>query len=113
MPADPEASDTPGRSARAVRLATARRRVAPSGPPVSLLSDDDLYLFNEGSHLRLWEHLGAHALTASDGTVGVYFAVWAPDARRVSVVGNFNGWRDDANPLAPRGTSGIGACPMS
>jgi 1,4-alpha-glucan branching enzyme len=74
---------------------------------VSLLSDDDLYLFNEGSHLRLWEHLGAHRITAPDGTRGVYFAVWAPDAGRVSVVGDFNGWRPGQHALAPRANSGI------
>ena len=79
----------------------------PEPPPVSLLSDDDLYLFNEGSHLRLWEHLGAHEVTTPDGTSGVYFAVWAPSARTVSVIGDFNGWDVAATLLAPRASSGI------
>ncbi len=73
---------------------------------VSLLTEDDLFLFNEGSHFRLFEKLGAHPLTV-DGTAGVYFAVWAPDAEAVAVVGDFNGWRSDRHPLSPRGVSGI------
>ena len=60
----------------------------------SLLSDQDLYLFNEGTHLRLWEKLGAHPV---DG--GTYFAVWAPNAERVSVIGDFNGWDPERHPL--------------
>ena len=74
---------------------------------MSLLTDDDLHLFNEGSHLRLWERLGAHLATAPDGRVGTYFAVWAPGARRVSVVGDFNGWDTAAHVLSPRANSGI------
>jgi 1,4-alpha-glucan branching enzyme len=70
---------------------------------LSLVSEQDLYLFNEGSHVRLWEHLGAHPL---DGG-GVVFGVWAPSAERVSVIGDFNGWDREADPLAPRGSSGI------
>jgi 1,4-alpha-glucan branching enzyme len=79
----------------------------PGAPAVSLLSDDDLYLFNEGSHLRLWEHLGAHRAVTPDGTSGVYFAVWAPDAASVSVIGDFNGWDRTVNAMHPRATSGI------
>jgi 1,4-alpha-glucan branching enzyme len=74
--------------------------------PSTLLSDDDLYLFNEGTHRRLYERLGAHPRTI-DGARGVNFAVWAPNARRLSVIGDFNGWRDDAHPLESRGGSGI------
>jgi 1,4-alpha-glucan branching enzyme len=51
----------------------------------------DLHLFGEGNHLRLWEKLGAHPLTVG-GESGVHFAVWAPNAQRVSVIGDFNGW---------------------
>ncbi len=72
----------------------------------SPLSDDDLFLFNEGSHFALWEKLGAHAGTV-DGRSGTFFAVWAPDAEGVSVLGDFNGWNRDAHPLAPHGESGI------
>jgi 1,4-alpha-glucan branching enzyme len=72
----------------------------------SLLTADDLYLFNEGSHFRLWEKLGAHR-AEENGRAGVRFGVWAPDAERVSVVGDFNGWDRGAAPLQPRGHSGI------
>ncbi|HLF71998.1 MAG TPA: 1,4-alpha-glucan branching protein GlgB [Dehalococcoidia bacterium] len=72
----------------------------------SLLSDDDLYLFNEGSHLRLYDKLGAHP-SDCEGVRGVYFAVWAPDAQAVSVVGDFNHWAARQAPLHPRGDSGI------
>jgi 1,4-alpha-glucan branching enzyme len=73
---------------------------------VSLLTDDDLYLFNEGSHFRLYDKLGAHLLEVEGGP-GAYFAVWAPDARQVSVMGDFNGWRKTSHPLSPRGQSGL------
>ncbi|MCI0484848.1 MAG: 1,4-alpha-glucan branching protein GlgB, partial [candidate division NC10 bacterium] len=73
---------------------------------VTRLSDDDLYLFNEGNHFRLYEKLGAHPMTV-DGTGGTYFAVWAPDAERVCVAGSFNDWDKASHALRPRGTSGI------
>ncbi len=72
----------------------------------SLLTQQDLYLFNEGSHLRLYDKLGAHLRTL-DGVQGCNFAVWAPGARQVSVIGDFNGWDKSAHPLAPRESSGI------
>jgi 1,4-alpha-glucan branching enzyme len=74
---------------------------------VSLLSPSDLHLFNEGTHGRLYEHLGAHPATAEDGTAGTYFAVWAPNAERVAVSADFNGWDPGAHPLQSRGESGI------
>jgi 1,4-alpha-glucan branching enzyme len=73
---------------------------------VSLLSADDLYLFNEGSHFRLYDKLGAHALTAQ-GEAGVLFAVWAPGAEQVNVMGDFNGWDKFSHQLRPRGSSGV------
>ena len=72
----------------------------------SHISDDDVYLFNEGSHFRLYEKLGAH-LVQQDGQAGTTFAVWAPDANYVSVIGEFNGWDKSSHPLHPRGQSGI------
>ena len=72
----------------------------------SLLTEDDLFLFNEGSHFRLYEKLGAHVMQDGHST-GTHFAVWAPDAEAVSVVGPFNGWIPGQAPLSPRGSSGI------
>lgn len=77
-----------------------------SQPPIiSLLNDDDLYLFNQGSHFRLYEKLGAH-LIAGENT-GTYFAVWAPDAEQVFVMGDFNQWHRNSHALMPKGQSGI------
>lgn len=70
------------------------------------LSDQDLYLFNEGNEHRIYRKLGAHPRTL--GTVpGVAFAVWAPSARRVSVVGDFNNWDGRYHPMRPLGSSGV------
>jgi 1,4-alpha-glucan branching enzyme len=67
-----------------------------------LLTNDDLFLFNQGTHYRLYEKLGAHVVPG-----GTHFAVWAPNARQVSVVGDWNGWRAGSHPLKPRESSGI------
>ncbi len=72
------------------------------GPVDSNLTDHDRYLWNEGSHYRIYEKLGAHI----SGT-GTHFAVWAPNADRVSVVGDWNGWDPDADPMVQTGVSGI------
>lgn len=72
----------------------------------SLITEDDLYLFNEGSHFHLYKKLGAHSVT-HNGTEGTYFAVWAPNARYVAVKGDFNGWNKDSHPLKLRAASGI------
>jgi 1,4-alpha-glucan branching enzyme len=69
----------------------------------SLLSDDDIYLFNEGTHRRMGDKLGAHLRPGG----GVIFGVWAPNAVRVSVIGDFNHWNPEADPLQPRSGSGI------
>ncbi len=71
-----------------------------------LLTEDDLFLFNEGSHFRLYEKLGAH-LISQEGKEGACFAVWAPDAEQVFVMGDFNGWDKTSHPLRSRGVSGI------
>ena len=70
------------------------------------LGDVDLHLFNEGRHLRLWEKLGAHPCRV-DGETGTAFAVWAPNAAQVSVIGDFNEWRAGAHPLRRLGGSGV------
>ena len=71
-----------------------------------LLTQDDLYLFNEGTHFRLYDKLGAH-LVERDGKTGTYFGVWAPNAERVSVIGDFNGWDKTATPMEAVGSSGV------
>ncbi len=77
-----------------------------SDDSVTLLTDHDIFLFNEGSHFRLYEKLGAHPMdTGSDR--GTYFSVWAPNAERVAVMGDFNDWNKDAHPLRTKASSGI------
>jgi 1,4-alpha-glucan branching enzyme len=68
---------------------------------ISLLTEEDIYLFKEGSHFRLYEKLGSHLIN-SGGAEGVLFSVWAPNAQKVSVKGDFNGWSNDSHPLHPR-----------
>ncbi|MDQ3213804.1 MAG: 1,4-alpha-glucan branching protein GlgB [Acidobacteriota bacterium] len=63
-----------------------------------VLTDYDLYLFGEGKHTRIYDKLGAHLITLR-GTAGVHFAVWAPNACRVSVVGDFNAWDGRRHPM--------------
>jgi 1,4-alpha-glucan branching enzyme len=75
--------------------------------PASLFGDIDLHLIGEGNHRRLWEVLGAHP-----SPEGTRFAVWAPSARSVSVVGDFNEWNPQADPLHPQGSSGVWAAKL-
>ena len=85
-------------------MSTARPlRTAATSSAGSLLSEDDLYWFNEGTHRRMGDKLGAHSRAGG----GVTFGVWAPNATRVAVIGDFNHWNADADVLAPRGSSGI------
>jgi 1,4-alpha-glucan branching enzyme len=67
----------------------------------SIFSDFDLYLFGQGKHYRIYEKMGAHPRTVN-GVTGVNFAVWAPHALAVSVVGDFNGWNRNAHPMHRR-----------
>ena len=71
----------------------------------SAISEFDLYLLAEGTHYRAYEKLGAH-ITEKDGERGVQFAVWAPNARRVSIIGDFNSWNPNAAIMRPS-TAGI------
>ena len=73
-------------------------------PP--FLSDDDLYLFNEGNQFEIYEKLGAH-VREIEGVVGVNFAVWAPNAQSISLVGDFNEWDGRRHPMRKRIPSGI------
>lgn len=72
----------------------------------SQITDYDVYLFAEGKNYDIYEKLGAHPMTIN-GVKGTYFAVWAPNARRVSVVGDFNMWDGALNPMQIQSTSGI------
>ena len=80
--------------------------MAKSDEKVTLLTEQDLYLFNEGSHFRLHEKLGSHVIS-KEGLEGTYFAVWAPDAEKVFVMGDFNNWSKESHSLQPRDRSGI------
>jgi 1,4-alpha-glucan branching enzyme len=73
---------------------------------MAFLGDQDLHLFNEGTHVRLYRVLGAHPAEMG-GAAGVQFAVWAPNAERVSVIGDFNGWDAERHRLHPVGSSGL------
>jgi 1,4-alpha-glucan branching enzyme len=72
----------------------------------ALLTDFDLYLFAEGTHYQNYDKLGAHVREVA-GVRGVHFGVWAPNAKRVSVVGNFNNWDGRVNPMRSRGVTGV------
>jgi len=93
---------------------------AAAPPPARILTEEDLYLFNEGTHRRLAAKLGGHLLSpgqagpfsppASPGPTsspGATFAVWAPNASRLAVIGDFNEWDAERSPLAVRGSSGV------
>ncbi len=75
-------------------------------PELSLLTDHDVYLFNEGTHCRLYEKMGAQYIERA-GIKGTHFAVWAPNADRVAVIGDFNQWNGVKHLLRPRGSTGI------
>src|SRR6202166_3204386 len=91
---------------------TLRTRIMPetstpaASDPITLLSDQDLYLFNEGSNYRLYETMGSH-LVSRDGKAGAVFSVWAPNAQLISVIGSFNSWTPRTHLLKARGESGI------
>lgn len=76
------------------------------GGNLTLLTNDDLHWFNQGSHCRLHQKMGAH-LVEQNGVAGVCFSVWAPNAARVSVTGDFNGWNKSSHPLQAVGNSGV------
>ncbi len=81
----------------------ASRALLPANSPIGAI---DLHLFNEGTHERLYDKLGSHPISLN-GEAGVHFAVWAPDAKTVSVIGDFNSWDNSKHPLYPRESSGI------
>jgi len=86
--------------------AKAHSKNLPKPEPAPILGDIDLHLFGEGKHERIYEKLGARVIT-HEGKRGVAFAVWAPNADRVSVVGNFNKWDGNKHPMRRFGISGV------
>jgi len=85
------------------------RLLLPARHHASLLNSDDLFLFNEGTHNRMYEKLGAHPGVV-EGESGTFFGVWAPSARQVTVIGDFNGWNPGSHPMHSRGSSGVWEC---
>ncbi|MDD3253391.1 MAG: 1,4-alpha-glucan branching protein GlgB [Lachnospiraceae bacterium] len=73
---------------------------------LGVITDVDRYLFGQGTHYEIYDKMGAHPMTLN-GKAGIYFAVWAPHAEAVSVVGDFNGWDSEASPMEVLDTSGI------
>ncbi len=73
---------------------------------LSYITDLDTYLFGNGTHYKIYEKLGAH-ITTMDGVQGVAFAVWAPNAKRISVIGDFNGWDGRRHQMRSLGGSGV------
>jgi len=95
-------------SSRASKSIVSKTRASesPESQPEPILGELDLHLFGEGRHEQIYDKLGAHAITR-DGAKGVSFAVWAPAAQQVSVVGNFNAWDGTRNPMRQLGASGV------
>lgn len=115
----PVVASEPPRNAPADRPPSAASSLQRPSPPsadtlispslrhdVTRFSDYDVFLFNQGTHYRLYEKMGSHLMTV-DGVEGTYFAVWAPDAQAIYVVGNFNQWNRETHPLHQRGSSGL------
>src|SRR6059058_537536 len=75
-----------------------------------MLTDQDLYLFNEGNHFQLYDKLGAQPVAEGGTVIGTNFAVWAPNAREVFVIGDFNHWTKSSHPMHARSSSGIWEC---
>src|SRR5574341_1345488 len=93
-------------SSRSPRVSKGAVLVSKSTEVSPTLGDLDLHLFGEGKHLRIYEKLGAHPIT-HEGKRGVAFAVWAPAAARVSVVGTFNDWDPTKHRMRRLGASGV------
>jgi 1,4-alpha-glucan branching enzyme len=103
MPRKKEIPVTTAVAKKVITKETTPERKRPAGVVVgvSLLTDQDIYLFKQGNHFNLYDKLGAHPLV-HDGVKGTLFAVWAPNAERVMVIGPFNNWNKDAHPLQAR-----------
>ena len=91
---------------RIVKLDGSEERTRDAYQYGPIIGDVDLHLFSEGQHWKIYEKFGAHLRTIGDAT-GVYFAVWAPNAERVSVVGDFNDWDGRVNPMRKLLSAGV------
>jgi len=80
-------------------MAKKTTKTPPADNSTGLITDYDVHLFKSGKHFKLYEKMGAHAI---DGKPGTYFAVWAPNGKAISVIGNFNHWKDGQHKLSPR-----------
>lgn len=89
--------------------ATTKKTIKESTSPRVFISEDDAYLFAQGTHYEIYEKLGAHPST-EDGVAGFFFGVWAPNAVEVHVAGEFNNWSDCATPMEKFGPGGIWTC---
>ena len=97
------------KKAAAPKTAKAPKATAkPAQPESVFISKDDEYLFAQGTHYDIYKKLGAH-VSEENGRKGIYFAVWAPNAQRVHVVGDFNGWNEGSHELRRLGPGGIHA----
>ena len=104
------AEETARKSTGTGKSRRSSRKAAPQADPGQVfVSSDDCYLFGQGTHYDIYQKLGAHP-SVENGVEGFFFAVWAPHAQAVHVVGNFNGWNDDANPMTKAGEVGIWTC---
>ena len=100
-----EAKKAPEKKAPAKR--TAAKTTAPKKTtPEVFVSEEDCYLFGQGTHYDIYEKLGAHP-SVKDGQKGYFFGVWAPNAGQVHVIGEFNGWNEEQNPMTKVGPVGI------
>ncbi|MGH9467329.1 MAG: 1,4-alpha-glucan branching protein GlgB [Terriglobales bacterium] len=113
MPRKPTDSRSPGTARGTTHKRVSRKAPATESTAAdrstgaSSLGERDLHWFQEGRHLRLYEKLGAHPEPPGDGVASTQFAVWAPNAEQVSVIGDFNQWTPGVNSLHPRASSGV------
>jgi 1,4-alpha-glucan branching enzyme len=113
--AESAAAESAAPKVRAPKAAASRKRSKPAASAAlsravpdhgASVPEAEFERFTRGEHRRAWEILGAH-LTSHDGVAGVRFAVWAPNARSVSVIGSFNRWKADADPMRQREAHGV------
>ena len=102
------AAETKTAKTTAAKPRAAKTTAKPAQPESVFISKDDEYLFAQGTHYDIYKKLGAH-VSEENGRKGIYFAVWAPNAQRVHVVGDFNGWNEGSHELRRLGPGGIHA----